>query len=55
MFRFKNSLILLAALIVLIVGSYLFAGKTAVALPNAPGDIYLPIIAKEEPGPQIAG
>lgn len=56
MFRFKNSLFVLVALILLIIGAYLFVGKTAVAHPNAPGDVYLPLIAKPgDPPPQIAG
>jgi hypothetical protein len=55
MFRFKNISLVLAALIVLIIGIQFIVGKTAVARPNALGDIYLPVVTKPgNPPPQIA-
>lgn len=58
---FKKILIVTASLIIIVFGIYFIGGITAVshpllALPNAPDDIYLPIIVKpEERPPQIAG
>lgn len=52
----KKIFIVLAILIITIIGIYSFANETAVAHPNAPGDVYLPIINKPgSPPPQIAG
>ena len=53
---FKNSLFVVVVLIILGFGSYFLMGEMAVAHPNAPGDVYLPIIMKQgTPPPQIAG
>jgi len=55
MFHFKNSSLVFATLILLLIGIVFIVGKTAVAHPNAPGDVYLPVITKPgDPPPQIA-